>query len=201
MFKEKLAAFIGSKAMYITLSSVLAVGLAITGTVIGVNNHRHKQDFIPVENTQTIEDTTELSAESTTEDTTADTTVATTAAPKKASEPSGDKALQYIKEYDKLTAEYETKKAELENQTSEYAQCPPFIKIAKMAGDKESEEERLKRISEVESINASRKAVWEAESASNAEEQAKSDNAKKQLAELKNQYNKDVTALKAKYGI
>lgn len=214
MFREKLAGFVGLKAMYIALVSVLIGAATVGGTVAIVRHNRPKQDFIPVE---TSENTSENGSEATdavvvdTVDTSASKDAISVSEADKGksslsekdtvAEPAGDKALQYIKEYDKLTEEYERKKAELEAETS----APNWDKVYKpmsiVRDWHETDEEYSLRQVQLEKENESCRIEWESESASVETQKEKADNSKKQLKQLEARYFQDVSALKARYGI
>lgn len=187
--KEKMLSFFAKKGIYLTIASVIVCGTAVISSVVVIHNNNKKIDAA-LESLAVISSTQEDSTVDTTDNISEDSTVA----PKNQNEPSGDKALQYIKEYDKLTAEYEAKKEKLEEQTS----APIFTKIydpMTIDGFSPEVQEKLKE----QIIEYSKE--YESESASAAEAQAKANDAKNQLEKLKTQYKKDVAALKAKYGI
>lgn len=190
--KEKLLSFFAKKGIYVTIASIIVCGIAIVSSVVVVHNNNKKLDTAIksiAAMSSSEENTTDGAMETNSED--ANTYVDNT-------EPSGDKALLYIKEYDKLTADYEAKKEKLVGQTS----SPNFSKVCETIIFDDSYDgvtpDTIKKLKEKSDYNYS---VWESESASAAEAQAKADTAKKQLDELTKQYKKDVAALKAKYGI
>lgn len=116
-------------------------------------------------------------------------------------EPAGDKALQYLAEYDKLTEEYERKRAELEKELK-YVKEPVKPKAQGVIRDPNISDEEYQREKEkVEKENESRMAVYESECASVEKANQHSKEIEKQLDALDAQYEKDVAALKARYGI
>lgn len=225
--KEKFLQFFTgkmSKSIYIAIASAVVCGaVVITSTVI-VHNNNQKIDSV-LEGLAASENVSELSSESLTESISdADNTDSGVQAKAPNVEPAGDKALQYLAEYDKLTAEYQAKRAELKNQiydvkekkfvsamTSEKPQrviwngqkgdSPEEIAKRQKEFDAQYERELKEWEKESQSIaqqNASNKARIENE---NSNEHAKVDEAQRKLDALDAQYEKDVAALKARYGI
>lgn len=202
--KEKFLAFFtgkAGKAAYIIAASAAVCAVAVVSTVVVVHNNNQKLNTA-LESlsalTSESESVTEPSAE-------AEQTQAVSA--QAANSSSGgnkqeDKAIQYLAEYNRLTEEYEKKRAALEQQTS----VPEWNKVYAdaVAAEKpywESDEEYAQRLSEVAAENESRRNDYEAESASVAAVQEKANSAKSQLKKLEEQYQKDLAALKAKYGV
>lgn len=101
-----------SKSVYVSVvSAVLCGAVAVTSTVV-VHNKNKKIDSI-LNNTVSSDSTTESVTESTLSDessTLQNTSSATSAV------SSEDKAMQYLKEYDKLTADYEKQRETLIEQ-------------------------------------------------------------------------------------
>lgn len=220
--KEKLLQFFTGKmgkAVYISIAAAVVCGaVVITSTVI-VHNNNHKIDSMQESLSALQENMTELSSEGVTESVSyTDNTDSGTQAKAPNGEPAGDKALQYLAEYDKLTKEYERKRAELKQQTVRTAVKRVNSKLDEpvsrpripdgMGGYRESEEEYAQyletfkkehqqweqesRQAEIEESEAKRKAE---------EENARIAEAQRKLDALDAQYEKDVAALKARYGI
>lgn len=205
--KEKLLQFFTgkmSKSIYISIVAAVVCGaVVITSTVI-VHNNNQKIDSV-LESLTASESVSESVAESVSESVsnTGNTDSAVQAkAPN--GEPAGDKALQYLAEYNALTEEYERKKAELEQLTTPF---PP--RKAPELSQKPNEQTYKRR--PPEEYEAALKA-WEMESQTFnqvqaqyesvcASEQAIIDTAKSELEALNAQYERDIAALKAKYGV
>lgn len=195
--KEKLLQFFTgkmSKSIYISIAAAVVCGaVVITSTVI-VHNNNQKIDSV-LESLSASESVSEKAAESVAEAVN--------------NEPAGDKALQYLAEYDKLTAAYEAKRAELVEQkdsmsynlvTERLRESP---NLPKGGGHWEEDIEKYK--SEV--------LLWQEESKAHddsvsiAVSKAKEEQAngqleiQKQIDTLDAQYEKDIAALKARYGI
>lgn len=221
--KEKFLQFFTgkmSKSVYIAIASAVVCGaVVITSTVI-VHNNNQKIDSV-LEGLSASENVSELSSENLTESvSTSDKNTQQNAN----GEPAGDKALQYLAEYDKLTAEYQAKRAELEKISNsavlkkvitENISSKPQRKIWN-GSPNTPKEEIEKRQKELDLEYERQLKIWENESQSVAQsaaiareeeeqrvinEQTRIDNAKKQLVALDESYEKDVTALKEKYGI
>ena len=201
--KEKFLAFFtgkAGKAAYIIAASAAICAVAVVSTVVVVHNNNQKLNTA-LESLSAL--TSESESESVTEPSTeAGQTQAVSAQAANGSSDGGDKAIQYLAEYNRLTEEYEKKRAALEQQTS----VPNWNKVYSddVAVTKlywETDEEYEQRLSEVAAENESRKNAYEAESASVAAVQEKANAAKSQLEKLEAQYQKDLAALKAKYGV
>ncbi len=225
--KEKLLQFFTgkmSKSIYISIATAVVCGaVVITSTVI-VHNNNQKIDSV-LESLAASESVSESVAESVTESVTdADNTDSSAQAKAPNNEPAGDKALQYLAEYDKLTAEYQAKRAELKNQIYDVkekkfvsAMTPEKPQRVIWNGQKgDSPEEIAKRQKEFDAQYERELKEWEKESQSiaqqnasnkarieneNSNEHAKVDEAQRKLDALDAQYEKDVAALKARYGI
>lgn len=216
--KEKLLQFFTgkmSKSIYIAIASAVVCGaVVITSTVI-VHNNNQKIDSV-LEGLSTSENVSELSSESLTESISASDNINTQQ--NSNSEPAGDKALQYLAEYDKLTAEYEAKRAELAQETlmtatkRKVTAHPEPHSRARLQGGAgnylETEEEYNSYLAEFQKQHSqweqeSRQAeIEESEAQRKAdEEKARTAEAQRRLDALDAQYQKDVAALKAKYGI
>lgn len=201
--KEKFLAFFtgkAGKAAYIIAASAAVCAVAVVSTVVVVHNNNQKLNTA-LESLSAL--TSESESESVTEPSTeAEQAQAVSPQTANGSSGGGDKAIQYLAEYNRLTEEYEKKRAALEQQTS----VPEWNKVYSdaVAAEKpywESDEEYAQRLSEVASANESRRNDYEAESASVAAVQEKANSAKSQLKKLEEQYQKDLAALKAKYGV
>ncbi len=219
--KEKLLQFFTgkmSKTIYISIAAAVVCGaVVITSTVI-VHNNNQKIDSV-LESLAASESVAELSSESVTESI-SDTDNTDSGAQAKAQngEPAGDKALQYLAEYDKLTKEYERKRAELVAQTPTMKSIPlkpisekPQRKIY-YGSPSESSESIAKKQAELDAEYERELAKWENENAKYEREislqEQKNDDARgngeklqQQIAELDTQYEKDIAALKERYGI
>lgn len=216
--KEKLLQFFTgkmSKTIYISIASAVVCGAVVITSIVIVHNNNQKIDSMQESLSALQENITELSSESATEsvsnmgDTDSD---AQAKAPN--GEPAGDKALQYLAEYDKLTKEYERKRAELAQETlmtatERQATLHPKPQLLSpdngMFKTKEdydvyleefqrrfSQWEQESQQAEIEESEAQRKAD---------EENARASEAQRKLDALDAQYEKDVAALKAKYGM
>ena len=204
--KEKFLAFFtgkAGKAAYIIAASAAICAVAVVSTVVVVHNNNQKLNTA-LESLSAL--TSESESESVTEPSTEAEQTQTVSAQAANSSSGGskqeDKAIQYLAEYNRLTEEYEKKRAALEQQTS----VPEWNKVYAdaVAAEKpywESDEEYAQRLSEVAAENESRRNDYEAESASVAAVQEKANSAKSQLKKLEEQYQKDLVALKAKYGV
>lgn len=212
--KEKFLQFFTgklSKSIYIAVASAVVSGVAVITTVVVVHNNNQRLDTaLESLNEQTA---TMAQTESATEDVSVtegnDTTVPAQAAN---NEPAGDRALEYIAEYERITAEYEKKRAELEKAANKRVvakECSLSEEpSSRAAHSEETSEEYAAYLQTYQELHKQ----WEAESQRadelNRVEQskadalnAKSDEAKKQLTQLEQQYEEDVASLKARYGI
>lgn len=210
-----------SKSIYISVAAAVVCGaVVITSTVI-VHNNNQKMDSV-LEGLSASENVSELSSESLTESISASDNINTQQNAN--SEPAGDKALQYLAEYDKLTAEYQAKRAELEKKAiapnePDYIQMKPtpFDK-SKIVGDAYPElymrdrEEYDRLVAQYEAEYEQELKGWEEQSRTDEQtneqykkeyEQkvASAEKAKKEIENLDAKYKKDVEALKARYGI
>lgn len=217
--KEKFLQFFTgklSKSIYIAVTSAVVCGAVVIGSAVAVHNHNQE---IQTENTAS-ENITETVTESATEGVSVTEGNDTTAPAQPANnEPIGDRALQYLAEYNRITEEYERKRAELDKQSS-----ASNIGVTRSLGPKPvreifydrspsmSDEDVAKIQAELDAEYESRVAAWEEESIAVAEEnriemqklaeeEARLDKVHKQLQALEEQYEKDVAALKAQYGI
>ena len=111
--KEKFLQFFTgklSKSIYIAVASAVVSGVAVITTVVVVHNNNQRLDTaLESLNEQTA---TMAQTESATEDVSVtegnDTTVPAQAAN---NEPAGDRALEYLAEYNRITEEYERERA------------------------------------------------------------------------------------------
>ena len=197
--KEKLLQFFTGKmgkSVYIsTVAAVICGAVVITSTVI-VHNNNQKIDAV-LESLSASESVTESDTESTTEAVSENQTKTEATN----NEPSGDKALQYIAEYDRLTKEYEAKRAELEKQIIYVAEPLKPKTQDIMRNPNISDEEYQQEKERVKKENESRMAVYESECASVEAVNQHTKEVEKQIDALDTQYQKDVTDLKARYGI
>lgn len=218
--KEKFLQFFTgklSKSIYIAVASAVVCGVAVVTTVVVVHNNNQKLDTaLERLNEQTA---TLTQTESATEDVSGASDT----------EPSGDRALQYLAEYDRITEEYEAKRAELVAQTA-VAPVTVTVRLVESSGyplephsraqlwnetseeyaaylkeyEKELQEyEELSRTEEESRRIAEEEARKKQEEAKRkaAEEQARVENVQKQIDALDAQYEKDIAELKAQYGI
>lgn len=208
------------KSVYIAVASAAVCAVTVVSSAVAVHNNNQKMDSV-LEGLSASENVSELSSENLTESvSTSDKNTQQNAN----GEPAGDKALQYLAEYDKLTAEYQAKRAELEKISNsavlkkvitENISSKPQRKIWN-GSPNTPKEEIEKRQKELDLEYERQLKIWENESQSVAQsaaiareeeeqrvinEQTRIDNAKKQLVALDESYEKDVTALKEKYGI
>lgn len=214
--KEKLLQFFTgkmSKSIYISIAAAVVCGaVVITSTVI-VHNNNQKIDSV-LESLTATESVAELSNERLTESVSdADSTESGVQAKAPNGEPAGDKALQYLAEYDKLTAEYQAKRAELAKETlvtkiMQTKDNSSYEPQSRPMFDYETKDEYAQYLEEFNKKHqqweqASREAVSaELEAQQKAEEEkARASEAQKELDNLDAQYEKDVAALKAKYGM
>lgn len=191
--KEKLLQFFTgkmSKSIYIAITSAVVCGaVVITSTVI-VHNNNQKIDSV-LEGLSASENVSELSSENLTESvSTSDKNTQQNAN----GEPAGDKALQYLAEYDKLTNEYQKKREKLlsDNQnllsilTTDY-----HLQKAQVTGT----------ASKDISLQAELDAEYESRKRELESQESKAQEVQKQIDALDSQYEKDVEALKTRYGI
>lgn len=177
-----------SKSVYVSVvSAVLCGAVAVTSTVV-VHNKNKKIDSI-LKNTVSSGSTTESVTESalnTENNTLLNTSSATN------NVPSEDKAMQYLKEYEKLTAEYEKKRAELNEQIlpiekitrTTFPSKPQLPKRAYGgAGNPiETDEEYASRVAQYE-LDLKK---WEEESVSHSIELSQKEEQQKQKEEQRN---------------
>lgn len=210
--KEKFLQFFTgkmSKAVYISIASAVVCGaVVITSTVI-VHNNNQKIDSMQ-ESLAASESVAELSSESVTESVSdANNTDSAVQAKVPNGEPAGDKALQYLAEYDKLTKEYETKRAELVkrrdsvpyNLVTETLREAPKYSSALVDTWEQREEFMSEVLKWEDESRAYDKSVSVSISKAKAEQENKQSVIQEQIAALDAQYEKDVAALKARYGI
>ena len=216
--KEKFLQFFTgklSKSIYIAVASAVVCGAVVIGSAVAVHNHNQE---IQMENTDS-ESVTETVTESATEGVSVtegnDTTAPTQAAN---NEPAGDRALQYLAEYDRITEEYEKKRAELEKETqtvipkSVQIDNPKPQRIIYSGNSTESAEDIAQKQAALDAEYERQLEEWEKTSQEISQAQyeldkeyennkAKVDEARKELDSLNAQYEKDIAALKERYGI
>lgn len=228
--KEKFLAFFtgkAGKAAYMIAASAAVCAVAVVSTVVVVHNNNQKLNTA-LESLSAL--TSESESESVTEPSTeAEQTQTVSAQAANGSSGGGDKAIQYLAEYNRLTEEYEKKRAAL----SEDLVCTAkgYNTVTKkqlfntprplypIKNGSETDEQFASRIEQYKkdlsvwedasraydvsvSVEESKAAEREKEAQSRAaEEKKRVENAQKQLNELDAQYKKDVEALKQKYGI
>ena len=230
--KEKFLAFFtgkAGKAAYIIAASAAICAVAVVSTVVVVHNNNQKLNTA-LESLSALTSESENESESVTEPSTeAEQTQAVSAQAANGSSGGGDKAIQYLAEYNRLTEEYEKKRAALSEDlvctakgyntiTKKQLFNTPRPSYPVRIGS-ETDEQFASRIEQYKkdlsvwedasraydvsvSVEESKAAEREKEAQSRAaEEKKRVENAQKQLDELDAQYKKDVEALKQKYGI
>ncbi len=209
--KEKLLQFFTGKmgkAVYISIASAVVCGVVVITSTVIVHNNNKKIDSV-LENLSASESVAELSSENVTESV-SDTDNTDSGAQAKApnGEPAGDKALQYLAEYDKLTKEYERKRVELIKQKDSVPYnlaTDKFREAPKYSSDLDTWDKREEFMSEVlkweDESRAYDKSVSIAVSKAKEEQANEQSEIQKQIDALDAQYEKDVAALKARYGI
>lgn len=228
--KEKFLAFFtgkAGKAAYMIAASAAICAVAVVSTVVVVHNNNQKLNTA-LESLSAL--TSESESESVTEPSTeAEQTQAVSAQAANGSSGGGDKAIQYLAEYNRLTEEYEKKRAALSEDlvctakgyntiTKKQLFNTPRPSYPVRIGS-ETDEQFTRRIEQYKkdlavwedasraydvsvSVEESKAAEREKEAQSRAaEEKKRVENAQKQLDELDAQYKKDIEALKQKYGI
>lgn len=228
--KEKFLAFFtgkAGKAAYMIAASAAVCAVAVVSTVVVVHNNNQKLNTA-LESLSAL--TSESESESVTEPSTeAEQTQTVSAQAANGSSGGGDKAIQYLAEYNRLTEEYEKKRAALSEDlvctakgyntiTKKQLFNTPRPSYPVRIGS-ETDEQFASRIEQYKkdlsvwedasraydvsvSVEESKAAEREKEAQSRAaEEKKRVENAQKQLNELDAQYKKDVEALKQKYGI
>lgn len=199
--KEKLLQFFTGKmgkAVYISIASAVVCGVVVITSTVIVHNNNKKIDSV-LENLSASESVAELSSENVTESVSdTDNTDSGVQAKASNSEPAGDKAVQYLAEYDKLTAEYQSKKLELEKELKSIKEptVPALQGVIKSPNISDEEYQLVSK--KVEEEDESRRAVYESECASANQHRKEIE---KQLKALDKQYEKDIAELKARYGI
>ena len=198
-----------SKSIYIAVASAVVCGAVVIGSAVAVHNHNQE---IQMENTAS-ESVTETGTESATEDVSVTEGNDTTAPAQPVNnEPTGDRALQYLAEYDRITEEYEKKKAELGAQTVMTARSVLGNDLrepqsrAQFWGESAEEYAAYLKNYEKELLQYEEASRAEEESRREAdkkaeEERERVEKVQKQIDALDAQYEKDIAALKAQYGI
>lgn len=201
-----------SKSIYIAVASAVVCGAVVIGSAVAVHNHNQE---IQMENTAS-ESVTETGTESATED--VSVTEGNNTAQAANNEPAGDRALQYLAEYNRITEEYEKKKAEigessaLQGYNIQHLGPKPVREIFYDRSPAMSDEDVAKIQAELDAEYESRVAAWEEESIAVSrnneieekkmeEDRARSEEKAQQLEQLQAQYEADIAALKAQYGI
>lgn len=227
--KEKFLAFFtgkAGKAAYMIAASAAVCAVAVVSTVVVVHNNNQKLNTA-LESLSALTSESESVTEPSTE---AEQTQAVSAQAANGSSGGGDKAIQYLAEYNRLTEEYEKKRAALSEDlvctvTKQTVQefTDPFpqkvkpkyptkywsetdeayaARVEQYKKDLASWEEESHAYEVAVSVEESKAAEREKEAQSRAaEEKKRVENAQKRLDELDAQYKKDVEALKQKYGI
>lgn len=229
--KEKFLAFFtgkAGKAAYMIAVSAAVCAVAVVSTVVVVHNNNQKLNTA-LESLSALTSESENERESVTEPSTeAEQTQTVSAQAANGSSGGGDKAIQYLAEYNRLTEEYEKKRAALSEDLVCTASKETITKkqlfntprpLYPVRNWSETDEQFANRVEQYRknlaaweeasraydvsvSVEESKAAEREKEAQSRAaEERKRVENAQKQLDELDAQYKKDVEALKQKYGI
>ena len=229
--KEKFLAFFtgkAGKAAYMIAASAAVCAVAVVSTVVVVHNNNQKLNTA-LESLSAL--TSQSESESVTEPSTeAEQTQTVSAQAANGSSGDGDKAIQYLAEYNRLTEEYEKKRAALSEDlvctvTKQTVQefTDPFpqkvkpkyptkywsetdeayaARVEQYKKDLASWEEESHAYEVAVSVEESKAAEREKEAQSRvAGEKKRGENAQKRLDVLDAQYKKDIEALKQKYGI
>lgn len=173
------------KSVYIAAVSIIVCLATVVGSATIAHNHNKKIDAV-LESLAQAESISELYSES---------VIGT-----ENDESASDKALQYLAEFDKLTAEYNRERADLESQIKPLFLLEDEIGLPIEPIEQDSEEQiewekaNANKISEIKSRNAEKQKQNETIEQSNAD-------IRSELSFLDAQYEKDVAALKARYGI
>ena len=194
--KEKLLRFFTgkmSKTIYISIAAAVVCGaVVITSTVI-VHNNNQKIDSV-LESLSASESVSELSSVSATESVSdTDNTELQTQAKASNNQQVEDRKQQYEAEYAKLTTEHHKKQRELQE---EYDANRPQYAIMPEPRERrlETEEEYAQYLKEYEIERQRREKE-------NSQREETLKRITEQIHALDAQYEKDVTALKARYGI
>lgn len=172
------------KSVYVATVSVVVCLATVVGSVAIAHSQNKKIDtalesLAQAESTAETESVTESVSET---------------------DASNDKALQYISEYNKLTAEYKKKRAELSKEELAeplYTKSKESVEMEKLDQGMSDEGYQQKK-EELERKNAEYEARYKAECSSIA---AVNEQVDKKIKQLDEQYEKDIAALKEKYGI
>lgn len=229
--KEKFLAFFtgkAGKAAYIIAASAAVCAVAVVSTVVVVHNNNQKLNSA-LESLSALTSESESVTEPSTEAEQTQTVSAQAANGSSGGSKQEDKAIQYLAEYNRLTEEYEKKRAAL----SEDLVCTAkgYNTVTKkqlfntprplypIKNGSETDEQFTLRVEQYKKdlavwedasraydvsvyVEESKAAEREKEAQSRAaEEKKRVENAQKQLDELDAQYKKDIEALKQKYGI
>lgn len=217
--KEKFLQFFTgkmNKSIYISIAAAVVCGAVVITSVVVVHNNNQKIDAV-LESLSASDSMTESVSESAEESVSASGNEESQPQAQAANnEPAGDKALQYLAEYDKLTAEYQAKRAELKIQPYhgvelEMISAKPERQIyngnetdtAEQIAEKQAKYDRQYQIELEKWENESRK-IDEQRIQQEKDDLEISNHNKEiqdQIDALDTQYEKDVAALKAKYGI
>lgn len=230
--KEKFLAFFtgkAGKAAYIIAASAAVCAVAVVSTVVVVHNNNQKLNTA-LESLSALTSESESVTEPSTEAEQTQTVSAQAANGSSGGNKQEDKAIQYLAEYNRLTEEYEKKRAALLEDlvctaTTQVAQkvTEPFpqkvkpkyptkywsetdeayaARVEQYKKDLAAWEEASRAYDVSVSVEESNAVEREKEAQSRAaEERKRVENAQKQLDELDAQYKKDVEALKQKYGV
>lgn len=220
MMKEKFIKLITNKSFYIPFASV-AVCTAVVGSsaaYVHHNNEKLDKAYNELTNTATVSQSIE------------DTATAPLSAEPESKTNNGnhngeDKAIKYLAEYDRITAEYQKKRAKLETKISLVPKpvkpAKPIIPELRSKPNKrpyyinETEEEYNAYLAQYEKdlakweeesrqydIEESKRDVEEASRKTEREkDEAERAKIQKQIDNLEKQYQKDIENLKKQYGI
>lgn len=188
---SKFTEFFKAKATQIAITAVSASLVVGASAGVAIHNNNKKLEAALNELTSTTvtesvtesssetETTTESTTKSTTESTTKKTTTTTT-------EPAGDRTIQYLAEYEKITRKYEKERAELEELTQIY------VGYTLRAFDGTPDEFESYSLAEKEMNEYNSKV---------AEQNAEAEKAIEKINKLDDEYKKDIENLKKEYGI
>lgn len=215
----KFSDFFKGKVAYILVSGVVCIA-AVGGAVAVVRHNSAKADTLleSLKNASTTGKVMTEDADAPTNDTESSTSILPTSASEVTDKTqiigNDDKTLKYLGEYDKLTAAYEKNRKALENKkasvpynlvTEPFREEPPLPKPTPGMSYEEFTSVRAQYMSEVYTWQAESKAHEAAVSAAVSRAENEQANRKaeiqKEIDALYEQYQKDVSALKAKYGI
>ncbi|MCH5190477.1 MAG: hypothetical protein J1F37_07945, partial [Oscillospiraceae bacterium] len=200
---KKLLEFFTDKTLYISLASLGVCLIAVFSAVIVIHNNNKKLETAlnALTDTETVTESvgeTEPPAESSTEQLTETesqseslTANSTKAPAASTTEPAGDRSIQYLAEYEKLTSKYEKERKALVDKTVYEVlptKHPPLIAVPADKNDPNYE----KAMEELSRVNAEVSEYNVSVEAHNKESKEQAEKYAKQLDELDKQYQKDL---------